>query len=266
MIGMIAVHRVAAAGEVFVRAVFVQHVINFVLQALEAERGARFVAFGRVVEDDVENDFDAGGVQLADHFLELPHLVARLVAGHVAAVGREEGHGVVAPVIGADGFGAVGLFDGELVDGHQLDRGDAERFQVRNFFDDAGVRAGLIDVARRAAREAADVRFVDDRFGERPAEMAVALPIEGVVDDDALRRTDDAVFRRLKLAGERAGVRIDQPSLRVEALALGRVERAVGLVMVKLAGLEAGNEYAPNIAPTVGRRIELDQLYRLAVV
>ena len=42
--------------------------------------GPVLVAFGRVVEDDVENHFDAGGVQLADHFLELPHLVARLVA------------------------------------------------------------------------------------------------------------------------------------------------------------------------------------------
>ena len=141
---MIAVHRVAAAGEVLVRAVVVQHVIDLVLQALEAERGAGFVAFGRVVEHDVENDFDAGGVELADHLFELPHLVARLVAGHVAAVRREEGHGVVAPVVRAARFGAVGLFDRELVDGHQLDGGDAERFQVRNLLDDAGVGAGFV--------------------------------------------------------------------------------------------------------------------------
>ncbi len=193
---VIAVDRVAAAAEVLVRAVVVQHVIDAVFEALEAERGACFVAFGRVVEDDVENHFDAGGVELADHFLELPHLVAGLVARHVAAVGREERHGVVAPVVRADRLGAVGFFDRELVDRHQLDRRDTERFQIRNFFDDAGVGAGLLDVARRAAREAADVRFVDDRFGERAAEMAVALPIEGIVDDDALRRTDDAVFRR----------------------------------------------------------------------
>ena len=132
---VVAVDRVAAAGEVFVRAVVVQHVIDVVFEALEAERGARFVAFGRVVEDDVENHFDAGGVQLADHFLELPHLVARLGARHVAAVGREEGHRVVAPVVRAARLRAVGFFDRELVDRHQLDGGDAERFQIRNFFD-----------------------------------------------------------------------------------------------------------------------------------
>jgi hypothetical protein len=104
-----------------------------------------------VVEDDVEDDFDAGGVQLANHLLELSHLVAGLRAGHVTAMRRKERHRVVAPVIGANGFGAVGLFNRELVDRHQLDGRDAERFQVRNLLDDAGVRAGFVDVARGAA-------------------------------------------------------------------------------------------------------------------
>src|SRR5262245_21675379 len=36
--------------------------------------------------------------------------------------------------------------------------------------------------------------------------------------------------------------------------------------MVKLAGLEAGNEYAPNVAPSVTSWVELNQLVRLAVV
>ena len=53
-------------------------------------------------------------------------------------------------------------------------------------------------------------------------EVAVALPIERVVDHHALRRADDAVVGRQELAGQRPGVRIDQPSLRVEALALAR--------------------------------------------
>ena len=114
-----------------------------------------------------------------------------------------------------------GFFDRELVHRHQLDRGDAERFQIRNLFDDAGVGARLFDVAGRAAREAADVHFVNDRFGKGPAEVAVALPIERVVDHDALRRADDAVFAGQEPARQRAGVRVDQPSLRVEALALG---------------------------------------------
>ena len=45
-----------------------------------------------------------------------------------------------------------------------------------------------------------------------------------------------------------------------------RVERAVGLEVVKLTGLEAGNEHAPDIAPAVGLGIEFDDAARLAVV
>ena len=89
---------------------------------------------------------------------------------------------------------------------------------------------GCFDVARRAAREAADVHLVDDRLGERPPQVAVAFPIERVVDDHALRRADDAVVGRQKLAGQCPGVRIDQPGLRIEALALrsGRTGRRPG--------------------------------------
>ena len=61
---VVAVDRVAAAGIVFVvRAAAFQHVVDLVLQPLEAERGAQFVAFGRVIEHHVENDFDARLVQ-----------------------------------------------------------------------------------------------------------------------------------------------------------------------------------------------------------
>ncbi len=74
-------------------------------------------------------------------------------------------------------------------------------------------------------------------------------------------RTTPSVGRQ-EPAGQRAGVRVDQPSLRVEALALAGIERAVGLEMVKLAGFEAGNEYAPDIAPAVVCRIEFDELAR----
>ena len=95
-------------------------------------------------------------------------------------------------------------------------------FRYGIFSIDAGVGAGVLDVAGWALREAADVHFVDDRFGERPPEMAVALPIERVVDDDALGRADDAVVGRQEPAGQAPGVRVDQPGLRVEAVALAR--------------------------------------------
>ncbi len=98
------------------------------------------------------------------------------------------------------------------------------------------------------------------------AQVAVALPIERVVDDDALRRADDAVVGRQEIAGQGAGVRIDQPRLAIEPLAVLGIERAVGLKVIELPGLEAGNEHAPDVAPAIGLAVEVDDFGRLAIV
>ena len=77
--------------------------------------------------------------------LNCAHLVARLVAVHVAAVRREEGHRVVAPVVRRGRASCRRMsFDRELVHRHQLDGRHAERLQVRNLLDDAEVRAGML--------------------------------------------------------------------------------------------------------------------------
>ena len=146
--GVVAVERVAAAGVVAVipAAVF-QHVVDAVLQPFEAERRALLVAFGRVVEDHVEDHFDAGAVQRQHHFLELADLAARLRAHGVAAMGGEEGQRVVAPVVGPGELLPQAVVDGELMDRHQLDRGHAQRLQVGDLLDHAQVAAR--DASRR---------------------------------------------------------------------------------------------------------------------
>ena len=52
-----------------------------------------------MVEDDVENHFDARPVQGQHHLLELADLAARLAADGVAAVRGEERQRIVAPVV-----------------------------------------------------------------------------------------------------------------------------------------------------------------------
>ena len=94
---MIAVERVAAAGEVVIAAFPVEHVVDGVVQAAEAERRAVLVALAGVVVDHVEDDLDAGLVEGLDHLLELAHLLAGL--GGVGRLGREEGERRVAPVV-----------------------------------------------------------------------------------------------------------------------------------------------------------------------
>ena len=57
------------------------------------------VAFGRMVVDDVENDFDARFVQTFDHLLEFLHLLAGLPACGVLVVRRQIADRIVAPII-----------------------------------------------------------------------------------------------------------------------------------------------------------------------
>ena len=148
---MIPIERVAAAGVVAVMlaAVF-EHVVDAVFQALEAQRRPLLVAFGRVVEDDVEDDLDVGGVQRADHFLELADLAPRRAPHGVAAVRREQGHRIVTPVVQPRRRLPEAIEDRELVDRHQLDGGDAQRFQVGNLLDHAEVRARMLHAAGAA--------------------------------------------------------------------------------------------------------------------
>ena len=61
------------------------------------------VAFGGVVEDDVEDDLDAGAVQRLDHVAELVDRPERILARAVRLVRREERDRRVAPVVDQPG-------------------------------------------------------------------------------------------------------------------------------------------------------------------
>ena len=110
------------------------------------------VAFGGVVVDDVEDHFDAGGVQRLDHRLELAHLLAALAGAGVFVVRREEADRVVAPVVAQPALDQVAVVD-ELMHRHQLDGADAEARQVieRRRMGEAGVGAAQLAAGRPAS-------------------------------------------------------------------------------------------------------------------
>ena len=88
---MVGVERVAAAGVVGVpSAVLLEDVIGVVVQTAEAQRRPAVIAFGRVIEHDVENDLDAGPVQRLDHVAKLVHRAQRILARAVRLVRGEE--------------------------------------------------------------------------------------------------------------------------------------------------------------------------------
>ena len=125
---------------------------------------------------------------------------------------------------------------------------------------------GFSTLLDRRLREAADVRLVDDRFRQAAAQVAVALPIELVVDHHALGRAEDATLGRQEVARQGLAIGIDQPGLGIEAVAALRFVWPVGLKMVKLARDCPGNEDAPDVAPAIQIGVELDDLRWLGFV
>ena len=77
------------------------------------------VAFGRMVVDHIENDFDARFVQAFDHLLEFLHLLAGLPAGGVLVVRRQIADRIVAPIIPQPTLHQMSVMN-KLMDGHEL--------------------------------------------------------------------------------------------------------------------------------------------------
>ena len=244
------VERVARAGEVHVvaRVLGREPVVALVVDALEAQHRAQVVALGGVVVDHVEDHLDARAVQRLDHALELAHLLPALAGGGVGGVGREEADRRVAPVV-RQPPGVQEVLVGDVVDRQQLDRGHAERLEVRDrvLVGEPGVGAAqVLAHAGAQLREALDVRLVDHRLVPRRAQRAVALPVEARVDHHALRDRVGVVLVvalevGVRLAGrdvredvaavepdralDRLRVRVEQELARVEAVALARARR-----------------------------------------
>jgi hypothetical protein len=69
---VIAVERVSGTAEIGVPTfIFFKNVVRLVFKSLEGERGAIFVAFRRVIVDDVEDDLDVSFVKGFHHVAKL---------------------------------------------------------------------------------------------------------------------------------------------------------------------------------------------------
>ena len=143
----VAVERVPAARQVRVELLVVglEVVVDGVVEAAEADRRALVVALAGVVEDDVEDDLDAGLVEGLDHVPELADVGALVGRDAVALVRVEEADRAVAPVVDEPLPGQrvrpadLGLV--ELEDRQQLDRRDAQLLEVGDLVDDARGRS-----------------------------------------------------------------------------------------------------------------------------
>ena len=277
------VETVARPGGVVVveRVVGHEPVVGRVVDPLERQHRPEVVALGRVVVDDVEDDLDAGGVEVAHHGLELGDLLAQPARAAVLVVGGEEPDRVVAPVVAQVTIDQMGVVD-ELVDGQQLDGSDPECGEVLDGgrVGQAGVGpAQLAGDVGVGGGEPLDVDLVDDRLVQRDAERPVVAPVEERVVDDALLDMDRAVVvvarpfvaEVVREAGrlpvdrslDRLGVGIDDELSRIEAQTdVGR-PFAVDAVAVALAGPDVGQEGVPAVGVDL---VEMDAPLRSVII
>src|SRR6266567_5049134 len=129
------------------------------------------VALARVVENDIQNDFDSRVVKGPNHFSEFVDLPMLRARGGVSCFGRGEAEAVVAPEISQFLFGKwifkrTVIFI-KLVNRQEFDCRDSESFQVGNLFHEASKGAGVFDAGRGMAGKYAYMEFVNDRFFER---------------------------------------------------------------------------------------------------
>ena len=101
-----------------------------------------------VVVDHVEDDLDAGGVQRADHHLELVHGSGRRCATPRSGVRARSSERVVAPVVRQALLDQVPVV-GVVVHRQQLDGGDAQLLEVLDRRFGRQPRVGAAQRSRR---------------------------------------------------------------------------------------------------------------------
>ena len=227
-----------------------------VVEAAERQRRPELVALAVVVEDDVEDRLDARRVQSVRrraHF--------RPAARRELRVGRPEHDGVIAPGVREPERWQMTFVD-ERVRRHDLDRGDAERCEMRDRrrMGEPGERPSLSLGDRRVeAGKATQVELVDDeRFRRDALESRLARRRR---PGDGLWRKRPAVVAELehrRVEAERPveppGVRIGQELRGVEAGAARRVVRPGDAKAVTRARPEAGREAAQDAVRVAGHR------------
>ena len=189
--GVVGVDGVAGSGVVpIVALVAGQGVKDRVIDTPETERRAQLVSLRGVIEDHIQNHFNAGIVKSPHHFLELQLLLAHASGTAVGSFGCKKRYRIVSPVV-PEGLMRLRIAarDGmlvELLHGHQFYSSHSQSFEIRDLFHQAEVGSRMVHARLGMDGTAANVRFVDDGCRPRMPQWPVSIPIEGIVDQDAL--------------------------------------------------------------------------------
>ncbi len=99
---VVAVQGVSGSTEVEIIPILGQGIVGCVIDAAEGDRGAKFVAFGGVVENHIQDDLDPILMQLFDHGFQLIRnhgAIPGSTGGGIPRLGGKETHRAVSPII-----------------------------------------------------------------------------------------------------------------------------------------------------------------------
>src|SRR5213593_4845921 len=112
-----------------------------------------------MVVDNIQDDLDAGPMQLPDQRLEFRHLASGKCSSAVGPFGGKESDSVVSPVI-RQSLLTHEVIHVVLVNRKELHRVDSKGFQVRDLLYEAEVGSRLMHARGRVGRDSPGVDFV----------------------------------------------------------------------------------------------------------
>ena len=254
------IERIPAPGPVVIIAIFPYPIIATVVDSAQGDGGTFKIDFRAMVEHDIQNHLDTGGVQRLNRIAKLIQ-GARRVAG-IARIQREPGQRVVAPVV-AQPHPLQSRLAGELRHRQQFKGADAQRFEVS---DHHRVAQRLIRSAdgfrqlRIKQGEPFHVRFIKHRFPPRGTRRFIAQPVVTQIHYLRFWRYRGAiamirlphsavqalVVRQIALNPVSAG--IEQQLGRVKAVSLRRIPGAMHPVAVAQARPDGSQPAVPDVA------------------
>ena len=232
--GVIAVKGIAAAAEVVILPGGHQHVIDVIVKALEGQEGSVLIAFGRMVEDNVQDDLDPVLFQDLDGLFQLCSLFVVFQRSREGGVGGKEGNGIVAPVLhqlfAVDGAGIDGLI--KFKDRHQLDSRDPQLLQIGDLLHDTRKGAGILDTGGTMPGKTPDMHLIDDGVLHGRSGKSCIVPLEVIMDDPGLIGRGSLGGAPGTLAGHSPGIGIQDQFGLIEQKALFRIIGTVKTVAV----------------------------------
>ena len=252
---VIAVHRIAAAGEVVIVALRCQHIVDIVVKALEIDERAILISLCRVVEYDIQDDHDACFMETADQLPELTAFPVVLLPEGVARVRRKVADRIVAPVIHKALAFVVAqvLHLIEFKDRHHLHRSDAKPFQIGDLLAQTLKSARRGNACICTHRKSTHMQLVDDQVFHIQTLIGMIAPVIRMAHDP---RMVHALFRLplspYLLAGDSLCIDIQQDMVLVEQKSLLRIPRAVHAIGIfKLRDIKSEYNHRPHIPDPV---------------